>query len=175
MTNATLTITLLLAVTPSACGRDAALREEEGRRAAADSAPVAADSARRVAAADSVRRAQERARITETLAERIGFAFDRSMIQAADRPILQRKVELLRANTSIRIQLAGHCDIRGSDRYNQALGMRRAEAAKQYLTSAGVAADRIDVVSYGKTRPLDPGTTRAAHARNRRVEFTIAG
>jgi peptidoglycan-associated lipoprotein len=175
MTRAPFTITLLFGLALSACSRDSARQEEEASQAAADSARVAADSAQRVAAADSVQRAQELARITETMGERIGFAFDRSTIRAADRPILDRKVELLRADPSIRIQIAGHCDIRGPDRYNQALGTRRAEAAKQYLTRAGIAADRIDVVSYGETQPLDPGTTREAHARNRRAEFTIVG
>ena len=105
MSRATLTIPLLFSLALSACGRDT-VQEEEARRAASDSA-LAADSAQRVATADSLRRAQELARITETMGERVGFAFDRSMIRAADRPILDRKVELLQADPSIRIQIAG--------------------------------------------------------------------
>jgi peptidoglycan-associated lipoprotein len=165
MTRSTLAMTLLFAVGISACGRKAA-REEAARQAAAD-------SAQRVAAADSARRAQELARVSGIVGEQIHFAFDRSLIRAADRPILDRKVELLKADSTLRIQIAGHCDTRGPVQYNQRLGMRRATAAKQYLTRAGIAAGRIDVVSYGETRPLDPGTTREANARNRRDEFTI--
>lgn len=173
MTRATLVITLCFATGLSACGRDTVIEEGETGQAAADSTQAAADSAQQAAAADSVRRAEQWARITETMSERIHFAFDRAVIQDADRPTLDRKVEILGAEPSIRIQIAGHCDVRGPAQYNQVLGMQRAEAAKRYLTGAGVATGRIDVVSYGESQPLDNGTTREAHARNRRAEFTI--
>jgi len=173
MNRTTLAPTLFFALMLSACGGDTVIQEDEAAQAATDSAQAAADSAQRAAAADSARRAQEWARTTETMGELIHFAFDRSTIRSEDRAILDRKVEILGADTSIRIQIAGHCDVRGPDRYNQALGMRRAEAARQYLTRAGVAADRVTVVSHGESRPLDSGTTREAHARNRRAEFTI--
>jgi peptidoglycan-associated lipoprotein len=173
MTRTTLALTFLVALGLSGCGGDTVNQEEVARQAATDSAQAAADSAQRAAAADSARRAQEWARITQTVGERIHFAFDRALVRAEDRPILDRKVELLGADPAIRIQIAGHCDVRGPAQYNQVLGMQRAEAAKQYLTRAGVAANRVDVVSYGETRPLDQGTTREAHASNRRAEFTI--
>jgi len=173
MARATVATTLLFTVVLSSCGGETVDQETAARQAAADSAQAATDSAQQAAAADSARRAEEMARINQTMGERINFAFDRAAIRDADRPILDRKVQLLQANPSIRIQIAGNCDTRGPDWYNDQLGMRRAEAAKQYLTRAGIAADRIDVVSYGETRPLDNGTTREAHARNRRADFTI--
>lgn len=173
MARATVARTLLFTVVFASCGGETVNQDDEARQAAADSAMAATDSARQAAAADSARRAEELARITETMSERINYAFDRAVVREADRAILDRKVEILAANPSVRIQISGHCDIRGPDWYNDQLGMRRAEAAKQYLTSAGIAADRIDVVSFGETRPINSGTTREAHAQNRRAEFTI--
>ena len=67
--------------------------------------------------------------------------------------------------------MAGNCDERGSDEYNLALGNRRAIAAKQYLTSHGIAASRIEIVSYGKERPVDPGHNEEAWASNRNDQF----
>jgi peptidoglycan-associated lipoprotein len=173
MARATVAKTLLFTIVLSSCGGETVNQDDAARQAAADSAMAATDSAQQAAAADSARRAEELARITETMGERINYAFDRAAVRDADRVVLDRKVELLEANPSIRIQIAGHCDVRGPDWYNDQLGMRRAEAAKQYLTRAGIAADRIDVVSFGETRPVDSGTTREAHANNRRAEFTI--
>ena len=71
------------------------------------------------------------------------------------------------------MRIAGHCDERGSDEYNLALGLRRAAAAQQYLVALGIPAGRIAIVSYGEERPLDPGHDEAAWARNRRSEFTV--
>ena len=78
-------------------------------------------------------------------------------------------------NSSVRSQIEGHCDERGTNEYNLALGERRANAAKQYLTTAGISAGRLSTISYGEERPLDPGHTEAAWARNRRAHFVITG
>ena len=67
--------------------------------------------------------------------------------------------------------LEGHCDERGTEEYNLALGERRSRAVKKYLTSNGTAADRLKTVSYGETRPADSRTSDDAWSRNRRVEF----
>ena len=79
----------------------------------------------------------------------------------------------MRANPGVRIRIVGNCIERGSDQYNIALGMRRAETAKEYLAVAGVDGSRIDVASLGRERPLDPALTEAAWATNRRDEFAI--
>jgi peptidoglycan-associated lipoprotein len=73
----------------------------------------------------------------------------------------------------VRLRIAGHADDRGSDEYNLALGNRRAAAAKRYLENKGIDGSRIEVVSYGEERPLNPGTDEAAYAQNRRDEFEI--
>ena len=77
-------------------------------------------------------------------------------------------------NPSVRVQIEGHCDERGTEEYNLALGERRANAAKQYLTTAGISAGRLSTISYGE-RPLDPGHNEAAWAKNRRDHFVITG
>lgn len=149
--------------------------------------------AREMARQDSIRRAAEEAermqrqreadslaalaRITEEvramLAQMINFDFDRSNIRTGDAAILDGKLGILRANPAVRIRISGHCDERGSDEYNLALGNRRATSAKQYLVNQGIAADRIEIVSYGEERPMAMGSTEEAWAQNRRAEFEI--
>jgi peptidoglycan-associated lipoprotein len=107
------------------------------------------------------------------LAQPIHFDFDKSDIRPEDRPTLDRKAAILRANSGVRIRIAGHCDERGSDEYNLALGNRRALAAKQYLVNQGIAADRIETISFGEEQPVDPGHNEAAWAKNRRDEFEV--
>ena len=89
------------------------------------------------------------------------------------RATLDAKLPLLRANADVRIRIAGHTDERGSDAYNIALGQRRAAAAKRYLVDNGIAADRIDVVSFGEDRPAAMGSDETAWSQNRRDEFEI--
>jgi peptidoglycan-associated lipoprotein len=107
------------------------------------------------------------------LATLIHFDFDKANIRSEDAAVLDQKMAILQANPALRIRISGHCDERGSDEYNLALGNRRATAAKQYLVSHGIDASRIETVSYGEERPLDPGHTEEAWAKNRRDEFEI--
>jgi peptidoglycan-associated lipoprotein len=141
--------------------------EEAKARAAAER-----DAERR--RADSLAALQKTAEQVRTeLATMIHFDFDRAEIRPGDAAILDRKIPLLQVNPSLRIRIAGHCDERGSDEYNLALGNRRAIGARQYLVNHGIDAARIEVVSYGKERPLDPGHNEQAWAMNRRDEFEI--
>jgi peptidoglycan-associated lipoprotein len=107
------------------------------------------------------------------LATMIHFDFDKSNIRTGDAAMLDQKIAILHANAGLRVQVAGHCDERGSDEYNLALGNRRASAAKQYLVMHGVEAGRIETMSYGKERPIAPGHGEGAWAQNRRDEFDI--
>lgn len=120
------------------------------------------------------REAAERARaVAADLATMINFDFDMSVIRDPDQGTLDRKAAILQANPNVRIRIAGHADERGSDEYNLALGNRRAAAAKRYLESKGIDGARIEVVSYGEERPLNPGTDEGAYAQNRRDEFEV--
>ncbi|HEX2218545.1 MAG TPA: peptidoglycan-associated lipoprotein Pal [Gemmatimonadales bacterium] len=120
------------------------------------------------------REAAERARaLTAELATMINFEFDRADIRSADQGTLDRKAAVLAANPNVRLRISGHADDRGSDEYNLALGNRRAAAAKRYLENKGIDGSRIEVVSYGEERPLNPGSDETAYAQNRRAEFEI--
>jgi peptidoglycan-associated lipoprotein len=120
------------------------------------------------------REAAERARgVTADLAAMINFDYDQAVVREADRETLDRKAAILIANPGVRLRIAGHADERGSDEYNLALGNRRAAAAKRYLENKGVDGSRLEVVSYGEERPLNPGNDETAYAQNRRDEFEI--
>ncbi len=163
----------------SAAIRDSIARAEAARRAREDSIRRAREEAERLAAerrrADSLAMiARETERAKGILAEMINFDFDKSNIRPGDAAKLDRKIALLQANPMLRITITGHCDERGSDEYNLALGNRRALAAKNYMVNRGIAADRIATASRGEEQPLDPARTEAAWERNRRDEFTVS-
>ncbi|HXB53635.1 MAG TPA: peptidoglycan-associated lipoprotein Pal [Vicinamibacteria bacterium] len=104
----------------------------------------------------------------------IQFEYDRATLSDAARGILEKHALWLQSHREVRVRVEGHCDERGTVDYNLALGEQRARAARDYLASLGVAADRLSTVSYGKERPLDPGNNDAAWARNRRDHFAVA-
>jgi peptidoglycan-associated lipoprotein len=164
-----------------ACGGKAAPEEPAPQPAepAAEPAPAPApvdDSAERERL-EKERMAREAAEKTRTvssdLAAMINFDYDQAVVRQADQATLDRKAAIMAANPSLKIRIAGHADERGSDEYNLALGNRRAAAAKRYLENKGVDASRIDVVSYGEERPLNPGNDETAFAQNRRDEFEV--
>jgi peptidoglycan-associated lipoprotein len=101
------------------------------------------------------------------------FELDSSDINAEGQGILNADAALLKKYPSWTVTVEGHCDERGSAEYNLALGERRAVAARAYLVSLGIAADRLRTVSYGKEFPFDPGHDEAAFAKNRRAHFVI--
>ncbi|HNT35780.1 MAG TPA: OmpA family protein [bacterium] len=105
----------------------------------------------------------------------VHFDYDRAEVRAADEPILRANAEWLKANmqTFDMIKIEGHCDERGTNKYNMVLGERRANAVREYLGSQGIPLSIIIPVSYGEERPLDPGHTEASWAQNRRAEFRI--
>ena len=118
----------------------------------------------------------ETAAVREMLARMIHFDFNRSNIRdGADTEVLEEKIAILQANPNLRIEIVGHCDERGTDEYNMALGNRRAVSSKAFLTDRGIAEDRITVRSRGEEQPLDSAHTEEAWERNRRSEFRVVG
>ncbi len=97
------------------------------------------------------------------------FDYDRAVIRPADLSALERHAAYLNENRDKKVVLEGHCDERGTREYNLALGENRSNAVRGFLISAGVSARQIDTVSYGEERPVDPGHSDAAWARNRRA------
>jgi peptidoglycan-associated lipoprotein len=105
--------------------------------------------------------------------ENIYFDFDRSFIRDDAKPELEKVAAYLKSNRDVRVLIEGHCDERGTDEYNFALGDRRAQAAKNYLLNLGIDGSRIKTISYGEERPADPGHEEPAWAKNRRDVFVI--
>lgn len=105
--------------------------------------------------------------------KRVHFDFDRFDIRPGDMEVLKENAALLRKFPSVKVQIEGHCDERGTAEYNLALGERRANSTKNYLVSLGISADRLSTISYGEERPLDPGQNEEAWAKNRRAEFVV--
>jgi len=107
----------------------------------------------------------------QVLAGRDTILFDTDMfnIDAEDQAALREQANYLSQYPNVRATIEGHADERGTREYNLALGERRANAAKNYLVSLGVGAERLSVVSYGKERPAAVGSTEQAWARNRRA------
>ena len=100
--------------------------------------------------------------------DRVFFATNESVLTTASRDTLRKQATWLRANSEITVVLEGHADERGTREYNLALGERRANAAKDYLMTYGVSANRISVISYGKERPVDSGSNPLSWSKNRR-------
>ena len=164
------------APTPNA---DSAAAADKARQDSIDAANAAAAAAeaervRRQREADSLAAlATASEGVRNTLATMIHFDLDKSNIRADDMGALDQKVAILQANPDLRIRIGGHCDERGSDEYNLALGNRRAQSAKQYLVSHGIDAGRIETQSWGEEKPLVDGHDESAWSQNRRAEFEI--
>jgi peptidoglycan-associated lipoprotein len=101
------------------------------------------------------------------------YNLDSADVDQAGQQALQGNADVLKKYTSWQVTIEGHCDERGTAEYNLALGERRATAARTYLLSLGVPADRIKVVSYGKEFPFDPGHDESAWSKNRRAHFVV--
>jgi peptidoglycan-associated lipoprotein len=150
------------------------LAREQARRDSIEAARRAAEERIRRASEDSLAALRSTTEaVRGMVTAMVQFDFDKSDIRPADAQILDQKLAVLQANPSLTIEIVGHCDERGSDEYNLALGNRRALSAKQYLVSRGIAAGRISTRSMGEEQPLDPGHTEEAWAKNRRDEFGV--
>ena len=100
--------------------------------------------------------------------DRVFFATNESILTTKSRDTLRKQAAWLRENTNVNVVVEGHADERGTREYNLALGERRANAAKDYLMTYGISADRISVISYGKERPVDSGSNPLSWSKNRR-------
>jgi peptidoglycan-associated lipoprotein len=162
-----------------ACGGQAAPEEPapEPTPAPAPAAPEPVDDSAerdRLERERMAREAAERGRaVSADLAAMVNFDYDQAVVRPADQETLNRKAAILVANPGVKLRISGHADERGSDEYNLALGNRRAAAAKRYLEGKGVDASRLEVISYGEERPLNPGSDESAYAQNRRDEFEV--
>ncbi len=140
----------------------------------------AAEDARTEAEREAARREQERMdrerdQARRTLETVVQFEYDESNITAAAERLLRAKLPILRNSPTIRLRFEGHADERGSTEYNLALGSRRAESVREFLSGFGISASRFTTTSFGEERPAVNRSDEAAWAQNRRVEFVITG
>lgn len=105
--------------------------------------------------------------------EDIMFEFDSIRLSSEAQEILRKKAQWLKANPRETVTIEGHCDNRGTNEYNLALGDRRAHSAKIFLVDLGIEEERLEIISYGEERPLDSAETEEAWAKNRRAHFVI--
>jgi peptidoglycan-associated lipoprotein len=103
----------------------------------------------------------------------VNFAFDSAELDDLAKEILVNNAKWLKDHPELKVQIEGHCDERGTEEYNLALGERRAKAVRDYLVSLGISPSRISIISYGESMPLDPGHNESAWAKNRRAHFAI--
>ena len=148
---------------------EAQLREEElKKQREREEAAIKEEAARKEDAAKREASVREEFENTD-----IHFDFDQFSLTNEAREILAKKSSWLQGHTDLKIKIEGHCDERGSNEYNMALGERRADSAMKYLVTAGVEASRVSTISYGEEKPLDPGHNEDAWAKNRRAHFKI--
>ncbi len=112
---------------------------------------------------------------SQGLIKPVFFAFDSAELSPDAMSTLKANADTLRKYGSWKVTIEGHCDERGTAEYNLALGEKRSVAARTYLVTLGIPADRLLTVSYGKEFPFDPGHNEEAWAKNRRAQFVITG
>jgi peptidoglycan-associated lipoprotein len=105
--------------------------------------------------------------------QRVYFNFDTASLSSETRSALSENAALLQQHTDVKIEIQGHADERGTTEYNLALGQKRADSVKRFLSAQGVAASRLSVISYGEERPLEGVSTETAWSKNRRAEFRV--
>jgi peptidoglycan-associated lipoprotein len=155
---------------PPAPAPASASTDDAAARARADSI-AAAELARRQA--EERERQAQMARAREILTNVVYFEYDSDRLTAETEDRLRTKAAILRANPALELRLEGHADERGSTEYNLALGQRRAESVRTFLTGYGIPGPRLATISYGKERPAVEGSNETAWSRNRRAEFVV--
>jgi peptidoglycan-associated lipoprotein len=146
--------------------------EEEARRRELErQAAIKEESLRE----DELRAQSERMQSAREIFENedVFFEFDSASLSAEAQQILRAKAEWLRDNPGARVMIEGHCDERGTNEYNLALGDRRAYSARAFLTDLGIDDTRLTTISYGEEQPIDTRSTEEAWAKNRRAHFVI--
>ncbi|HYL57779.1 MAG TPA: peptidoglycan-associated lipoprotein Pal [Candidatus Acidoferrales bacterium] len=116
----------------------------------------------------------QKGRLSQGPLSDIHFGYNESTIQEQDGSVLRTNASWLQAHADTRVQVEGHCDERGSEEYNMALGAKRAQAAKDYLVTLGISGGRISTISYGKELPMCTEHDESCWAQNRRDHFVVS-
>jgi len=161
-------------VAPKQESVDQAMADKAAAEKAAAERAAAERAAAEKAAADKAAAEQAALEAAKAALKTIHFEFDSFLLSQESRDILYNNADFLLKKYKDKVVLEGHCDERGSDEYNLALGENRAKAAMNYMLTLGVPAEQLSVVSYGEEKPVDNGHTEEAWTKNRRVDFTLA-
>jgi peptidoglycan-associated lipoprotein len=156
--------TLTLVVALSSCSKKDVKQDEPIINPSGDSGAASPSTGNAGSSADTGENSQ---------LQTVYFDFDSFKLRGDARATLKSNADYLKANPNITVQIEGHCDERGTTEYNLALGERRADATRNYLTKMGIAKSRVSVISYGKERPADAGHDESAWAKNRRSSFVV--
>lgn len=165
-----LTAVLLMTVS---CASNKAAKGSGTGSAADDSALAEEQLSESEISASAFREVTEREAELAPIFKDINFDYDSFALRSEAKATLDKIAEALLTKTEIQVMIEGHCDDRGTNEYNLALGQRRANSAKKYLVQLGVSAKRIFTISYGEEKPLDTAQNEAAWAKNRRDHFMI--
>jgi len=168
---------LLLAGCPPAATTKPETSSAPAQRAGKDRPGKAAAKAEKPAAPTSLealRRGEKPVTPASSPLKEVYFDFDRYDLKPEARATLKANAGWLKANPSARVEVEGHCDERGTNEYNLALGAKRAQAARDYLVSLGIAAGRLSTVSYGEEVPVCKEQTEDCWQKNRRARFVVA-
>jgi len=158
----------------AAADRAATKAEADAKARADQEARLAAEQRAKEEAEARVAPQAEAAAVKEEMTFKdVLFEYDKFSLKPESRDILKQLAEWLTNNRNNSVLIEGNCDERGTTEYNLALGERRAKEAMKYLVELGVDGKRIKTISYGKERPLDPGNTEEAWAKNRRDHFVV--
>lgn len=180
-----LLLVIFVAFLAPSCGKkeirsEPVMSEEEARRKAEEEARRREMEKQAVVREESLKEEslteeKERTRLERDIFENedILFEFDSAKLSEEAQQILRTKAEWLRKNPRAQVIIEGHCDERGTNEYNLALGDRRAFSAKAFLIDLGISQSRLTTVSYGEERPLDSRSDEEAWAKNRRAHFVI--
>lgn len=165
-----LLVSSILALAAVGCSKPAAPTPElqepapaSNTNAAAPAAP--ADTANPAAAAAAP------AASSEIITETVYFDFDSATLTGKTQDILRNLAQTVKSNPGVKIQIEGHCDERGSNEYNLALGERRARSIQEFLISDGLSTTDLSTISFGEERPVENGSGESSWAKNRRGEF----
>lgn len=122
---------------------------------------------------DQLREGRSSATAATSPLKDVYFDYDRYDLRGDAREVLRANADWLKTNPAARVEIEGHCDDRGTNEYNLALGAKRAQSAKEYLASLGIAADRVSTISYGAEIPVCKEQTEGCWRQNRRARFVV--
>ncbi len=151
----------------------AATSKEGSGKAVSKGNPASASVSAPSSSLEAQRRGQSTATPAANPLKEIYFDFDKYDLRGDARATLKTNADWLKANPSMRVEIEGHCDERGTNEYNLALGAKRAQAAKDYLVTLGIAAERLSTISYGEELPVCKEHTEGCWQKNRRDRFVV--